>query len=1038
MSKRTFLQLLLILLVTASVICLSTPAAARSGGISGYSGRTGANCMNCHSDYGILAATITGPTSVPSGSTNTYTLSFAGGDPAAAGLDVSVTGGTLAAGAGTRILNLEVTHASPSSTPSWTYTWTAPTVTANTTVTMYGATVDNYGGSTGTAVLPITVTAPVALPNLNVSPASLSFSYEIGGANPAAQNLSVTSSGAALNYTTSDSSTWLAVTPASGSTPGTVAVSVNPAGLAAGTYSGTVTIASTGAANTPRTIPVTLTVTAPALPNMSVTPASLAFSYQIGNAAPAAQNVSVSSSGAAFTYTTSSSAAWLTASPASGSTPGTVAVSVNPSGLAAGSYSGTVTIASTGAANSPRTVPVTLTVTAAPLPNMSVAPTSLAFSYQIGGANPAAQNVSVSSSGAAINYTVSKSAAWLTTSPASGSTPGTVAVSVNPAGLAAGSYSGTVTIASTGAANSPRTVPVTLTVTAAALPNLSVTPASLSFSYQIGNAAPAAQNVSVSSSGAALNYTITKSAAWLSASPTSGSTPGTVAVSVNPGGLAAGTYTGTVTVASTGAANTPRTVGVTLTVTAAPVAPNLQVSPSSLSFAYTVGGANPAAQNVSVSSSGSALNYTASTSAAWLSVGPASGSTPGTVAVSVNPSGLAAGTYTGTVSIAAAGAGNSPRTVAVTLVVTQPAAATLSVSPTQLSFSYQTGGAAPAPKAVAVSSSGAPLNFTVSDSAAWLSATPGSGTTPATVNVAVNPAGLAVGTYTGSVTIASSGGSRTVAVSLTVTSSTATGEIRLRPKRLVFYAGDGAAPGPQRFSVTSDGAALTFTAATFGGSWFSVTPSGGTTPAELTVSVYPAGMPTGTYSGLVKVTAGTSSRKVEIVLVVATHEADDDEHESSRFVPFTFDPNAAGEVSAGWVDGAADAGTAATQGLVLAKSTSARPTALAGVAIKRSNVPQLTEVGFDLLDGSQCTSEGPQFVVVTADNVTHVAGCASGSARSIVPGWKRVRFTPAQFAPAVQAGTAVKTIAVVLDKPAGNGIAVLNNFNVNGLFTRNE
>jgi len=52
-----------------------------------------------------------------------------------------------------------------------------------------------------------------------------------------------------------------------------------------------------------------------------------------------------------------------------------------------------------------------------------------------------------------------------------GSTPGTVSVTVNPAGLTAGTYNGTVTIASVGATGSPQTVQVALMVSAASTAN---------------------------------------------------------------------------------------------------------------------------------------------------------------------------------------------------------------------------------------------------------------------------------------------------------------------------------------------------------------------------------------------------------------------------------------------------------------------------------------------------------------------------------------------------------------------------------------
>ena len=80
--------------------------------------------------------------------------------------------------------------------------------------------------------------------------------------------MNVCSSGTALNYTTATSATWLLVTPASGSTPGSLSVSVNPGGLAAGTYTGNVTVTAAGASNSPKTVPVSLTVTAAQLPTL--------------------------------------------------------------------------------------------------------------------------------------------------------------------------------------------------------------------------------------------------------------------------------------------------------------------------------------------------------------------------------------------------------------------------------------------------------------------------------------------------------------------------------------------------------------------------------------------------------------------------------------------------------------------------------------------------------------------------------------------------------------------------------------------------
>jgi uncharacterized protein (TIGR03437 family) len=259
-------------------------------------------------------------------------------------------------------------------------------------------------------------------------------------------------------------------------------------------------------------------------------------------------------------------------------------------------------------------------------------------------------------------------------SPASGTAPSTVSASVSPASLTAGTYTATVTITASGAANSPLSIAVTLTVAAAGAASLTAAPKSLTFTYTAGGVVPAAQSIQISNSGTGtLTWTAASSESWLSVSPASGTAPSTVSASVSPAALAAGTYTATVTITASGASNSPLSVAVTLTVTAS--AASLSVSPQALNFTYTysAGGAPPASQNVSVAIGGSGtLSWTAASSVFWASVSPASGSASATLAVSVNPANLTAGSYTGAVQIAAAG---STASVSLTLVVqgTQPA-----------------------------------------------------------------------------------------------------------------------------------------------------------------------------------------------------------------------------------------------------------------------------------------------------------------------------------------------------------------------------
>ena len=140
-------------------------------------------------------------------------------------------------------------------------------------------------------------------------------------------------------------------------------------------------------------------------------------------------------------------------------------------------------------------------------------------------------------------------------------------------------------------------------------------------------------------------------------------------------GLAAGTYTTDVTVTAAGATGSPKTIPVTFTVDP-PTPPALSVTPASLAFTATAGGADPAAKTLAVSNTGGdSMDWTASESATWLSVSPASGTNAGTITVTPSITGLAAGTYTTDVTVTATGATGSPKTIPVTLTVNRAHAA---------------------------------------------------------------------------------------------------------------------------------------------------------------------------------------------------------------------------------------------------------------------------------------------------------------------------------------------------------------------------
>jgi hypothetical protein len=104
-----------------------------------------------------------------------------------------------------------------------------------------------------------------------------------------------------------------------------------------------------------------------------------------------------------------------------------------------------------------------------------------------------------------------------------------------------------------------------------ATPILNVGSVSMGFTINDYDPIPGPQSTWVSNSGGgSLNFSVSKDAAWLNVSPTSGAAPQELIVSANHSGLAIGTYQGHVTVTSPGVSGSPQMITVTLTINSIP------------------------------------------------------------------------------------------------------------------------------------------------------------------------------------------------------------------------------------------------------------------------------------------------------------------------------------------------------------------------------------------------------------------------------------------------------------------------------------
>jgi hypothetical protein len=563
--------------------------------------------------------------------------------------------------------------------------------------------------------------------SLSVSTTSISLSAASGG-QPAATTLRITNSNAAsaINFTAvPTSSGWLQIStntsvPAAGFVD--MQVQANPAGLAVGSYDGNITI--TPAGGTAISVAVNFSVTGnPALQVSQGGSAVSAvnFAYQIGTALPATQSLNLSSSSQTTQLTCTVAqlgSNFLVVLPTgSVTTPQTLQLQIASTAaqLPAGNYTASISLSCPNASNSSVTIPVNLLVSTLPLLTAGTLPST--FTYQTGGPNPAVQTVSIGTTSTAVAFTTSVTAGqgWLTVTPSAGTAsaavPQVLTLAVNPAGLGAGNYTGSVTVTSSGAGNS-LTIPVALTVTTGTI--LSATPMGFAFSYQTtgGAPAPGSRQITISSPvDVVFNISIAYSqcSSWLSLNTTSGTagpfgTP--VTLSVNPAGIAPPAHcAATLSITASSAPNTIN-IPVTLDVSANPI---LGVSTGALTLNGQLGAGNsqPASFSVSSSDSITALPFSVTSPATWLFISPSAGTTAANIQVQANTSaaGLQVGPNTTRVTVSSPSL-PSPGYIDIPVTLNLTSNANLTVDKSSLTFSQTQGGAPPAAQTLSIAVAG--------------------------------------------------------------------------------------------------------------------------------------------------------------------------------------------------------------------------------------------------------------------------------------------------------------------------------------------
>ncbi|HVN26309.1 MAG TPA: hypothetical protein VMT99_01485 [Candidatus Paceibacterota bacterium] len=434
--------------------------------------------------------------------------------------------------------------------------------------------------ATTTVAATFAVTAP---PPLAVSTSSIIFTgTAASGIVPAPKTFVITPN--SQTYYVNYVGTWFGLSISTGANMGgpgsqpltvtTTVIGANIATLASGTYGGSITVyPGTGATFATTTIPVSLVLSAPSssiAPTVSTT--SLAFAMTSGGAT-STQNVTITPNGAYYALAATSTNGWMypVVNPGTyggpSSSPQTFAVTQNPVAktFTPGTYGGSITVApANGSTFATTTVPATLTVTGS---SLSVSTTSISFTTPAGSSYaPAAQTVTVSPNNYyyKVAYANSPSAAFFSISASTGTVYGgslaTSSFSIYPLAnqtAPAGTYTGSVTIyPANGSIFATTTIPVVTTVTPV---SPTVTPtSSLQFVGYVGaGTTTPAQSFGVASNN--MFYTVLTTSTWVSATSTcpASSTYGGpnqqscswLAWSVISASATVGTYNGFVTVA---------------------------------------------------------------------------------------------------------------------------------------------------------------------------------------------------------------------------------------------------------------------------------------------------------------------------------------------------------------------------------------------------------------------------------------------------------------------------------------------------------
>jgi hypothetical protein len=424
---------------------------------------------------------------------------------------------------------------------------------------------------------------------------------------------------------------------------------------------------------------------APPVPELSVTPDRLTFRAQEGGGATSEQLVTIASTGSPLGFRAAASAGYVRVNAGQTTTPGLARVSIDPGGLRPGTYEAALNITPGGAAAV--SVPVTVVVTPAPVkPRLLVDPPVIDIGVTSSEIS-LTRFLEVRSAGEPIRigWGVRSGAQWLVvrTDANQSATPARLRLDVLPAGLPAGTYSGRVEVTSPDSDNGVEVIVVNLSIQPEAPRQLFPSVQKMYFQQRLKRQAaaqpPDPQTIDITANQSSTRFypraAVSAPVAWLAVDATDGSAnpaaPSTIAVTANGDRLQPGVYDGSVELRLNPNGDAVSRIPVQLEVLA-PAPAVLTSDRPDVRFDLPAGlSAQPIVWSVR-NDSEDPVTLAVTSDASWLRVSAeradASADRPGLVRIDPDVTGLAPGTYAGTVT---ADSGDTQLKLPVVLTVNQ-------------------------------------------------------------------------------------------------------------------------------------------------------------------------------------------------------------------------------------------------------------------------------------------------------------------------------------------------------------------------------